>query len=160
MINRRILRALALGLILLSCVAAAQEFSSLEERMTGQEFKASGLHKLSAEELATLNEWIRARSLAENAEPVGMRDRPGELPPIDRMAREAFRTRIVGSFSGWDGDTEFVLENGMVWVQTEDRSFYMPETENPEVTIRPGALGTWLLSVDGYNQSTRVKRIK
>jgi len=128
--------------------------------MTGQEFTATGLHKLSAEELAALNQWIEARSLAESDEPRGMRDRPGELPEIDRMARETFQTRIVGRFSGWEGGTEFVLENGMIWIQTEDRTFYMPETENPVVTIRPGALGTWFLSVDGYNQSTRVKRIR
>lgn len=140
--------------------AQTQEFSSLEERMTGQEFTATGLHKLSPQELTALNEWIQARSLAQSDEAIGMRDRPGELPAIDRMVREPFQTRIVGRFSGWEGGTEFVLENGMVWVQIEDRSFYMPETENPTITIRPGALDTWLLSVDGYNQSTRVKRIQ
>lgn len=157
--------ALATGLlssllITTAVVAQSQPFSSLEERMTGQEFTSTGLHKLSDEELAALNEWIQARSLAVSDEPVGMRDRPGELPAIDRMARETFQTRIVGPFSGWEGGTEFVLENGMVWVQTEDRTFYMPETENPTVTIRPGALGTWFISVDGYNQRTRVKRIR
>lgn len=147
-------------LITTAAVAQSQPFSSLEERMTGQEFRTTGLHKLSDQELAELNEWIRARSLAESEEAVGMRDRPGELPAIDRMARETFQTRIVGPFSGWEGGTEFVLENGMVWVQTEDRTFYMAETENPTVTIRPGALGTWFLNVDGYNQRTRVKRIR
>lgn len=153
--------ALLLSLLLVTAaVAQTQNFSSLEERMTGQEFTTTGLHKLSSEELAALNEWIRDRSLAESDEATGMRDRPGELPAIDRMAREKFQTRIVGLFSGWEGGTEFVLENGMVWVQIEDRSFYMPETENPTVTIRPGALDTWLLSVDGYNQSTRVKRVR
>ncbi|GAB4171458.1 MAG: hypothetical protein Kow0020_06190 [Wenzhouxiangellaceae bacterium] len=140
--------------------AQAQEFSSLEERMTGEEFRAAGLEKLSPDELAALNEWIRAHSLATLDEARELRDRPGELPPIDRMAREPFRTRIKGPFSGWNKDTEFVLENGMVWVPTEDRNFYMPETDSPYVIIRPGALGTWLLNVEGYNQSVRVKRIK
>jgi hypothetical protein len=48
----------------------------------------------------------------------------------------------------------------MVWVQAENRTFFMPETENPTVTIRPGSFGSWFLSVDGYNQTTRVRRIR
>jgi len=148
------------SLLITTAVAQTENFSSLEERMTGQEFTATGLHKLSDAELAALNEWIRARSLAQSDEAVGMRDRPGELPDIDRMARETFQTRVVGPFRGWRGNTEFVLENGMVWVQTDDSSFFMPETENPLVTIRPGAFGTWLLNVDGYSTAARVKRIR
>jgi hypothetical protein len=31
--------------------------------MTGQEFRETGLHKLTDEELAALNRWIRQRSL-------------------------------------------------------------------------------------------------
>jgi len=150
-----------LSSILFNTAAAQTEgFSSLEERMTGQEFTATGLHKLSDAELSALNQWIRARSLAGSDEARSPRDAAEEDSSIDKMARKEFQSRIVGRFSGWEDGTEFVLENGMVWVQTEGRSFFMPETENPMVTIRPGAFGSWLLSVDGYNQSTRVKRIK
>ena len=50
--------------------AHAQEaFSTLEERMSGKEFKETGLSKLTDAELATLNEWVRSHSVAtlENA---------------------------------------------------------------------------------------------
>jgi hypothetical protein len=52
-------------LILAASTSASgqQAFSSLEEQMTGAEFKATGLEKLSADELAALNNWVRGRSL-------------------------------------------------------------------------------------------------
>lgn len=164
---------LALALAMLACPLLAQaqaaNFSSLEERMTGREFTETGLHKLSPEELAALNHWIRQRSLAENEVAVAsprmdsdgrLPDRPGELPAIDRMAREAFTSTVVGKFSGWTGNTRFELENGMVWVQTDGTSFFIPESEDVTVVIRPGAVGTWRLNVDGYNSFTRVRRIR
>ena len=43
---------------------AADSFSTLEERMTGKEFKETGLGKLTDEELSALNDWIRRRSVA------------------------------------------------------------------------------------------------
>lgn len=142
-------------------------FSSLEERMTGREFTETGLHKLSPDELAALNRWIQERSLAEYEGPpengdngAALPDQPGEAPAIERMAREPFQSRVVGEFSGWTGDTEFELENGMVWRQAEDATFFIPPVENPVVTIRPGVMSSWILSVEGYNSSTRVERVK
>ena len=76
------------------------------------------------------------------------------------MAREKFQARIVGDFSGWTGNTEFELENGMVWRQDERDTFYIPPFENPVVTITPGLLGSWRLSVEGYNKAVRVERIE
>ncbi|MCW8925620.1 MAG: hypothetical protein OQJ84_05130, partial [Xanthomonadales bacterium] len=50
-------------------IQAADSFSTLEERMTGKEFKETGLGKLTNEELSALNDWIRRHSVAtlENA---------------------------------------------------------------------------------------------
>lgn len=153
------------GLLVVSSLLWAQSeqpFSSLEERMSGREFTETGLHKLSPEELAALNRWIRERSVAEYEGPPedDMRGRADEKPSIDRMAREPFQSRIVGEFSGWSGNTRFELENGMVWRQAEDTNFYIPPVENATVTIRPGMMGTWLLSVEGYNSTTRVERVR
>lgn len=143
--------------------AQVGDFSSLEERMTGREFTAAGLHKLSPAELEALNRWIRERSLAtEEARPGSgeLPDRPSELPGIDRMAREPFKTRVVGEFTGWTGETVFRLENGMVWRQVGEGTFFIPPVSDPEVTIRPSAIGGWSLSVEGYNSAVRVERIE
>ncbi len=161
---------LASGLILLvsSAALADPDFSTLEERMTGQEFRNTGLYKLTAEELAALNRWIRQRSLAEGevmgdaseggATGDGITDRRG-LGGSEKDNRP-IRSRIVGSFSGWEGNTTFELENGMVWQQTDNASFVSRAMENPEVEIKPGLFGGWYLRVDGYNSSTRVRRIR
>lgn len=154
------------GLFVFSSLLSAQSdqpFSSLEERMTGSEFTESGLHKLSPEELETLNRWIRERSVAKyEGPPEGstLPSAPGEVPAIERMARERFQSRIKGEFNGWTGETVFELENGMVWRQSENTTFFIPPVENPVVTIRPGIMSSWILSVEGYSSSTRVERIK
>lgn len=140
-----------------------QPFSSLEERMTGREFTETGLNKLSPEELAALNRWIRDRSIVRYENPAqgsSVPSTPGEAPPIDRMAREAFRTRIVGEFSGWSGDTVFRLENGMVWRQDESDRFRLQPVDSPMVTISPGLFGSWRLTVEGHNRAVRVERIE
>ncbi len=144
---------------------AATGFSSIEERMTGQEFRESGLHKLSDEELAALNRWIRQRSLAEGE--AGSSQAVGE-PAADRRglrsARKTdsgpIRSNIVGSFDGWSGNNIFTLENGMVWQQAENRTFASRPMENPAVEITQGLLGNWYLSVEGYNSRIKVNRIK
>ena len=147
-----------------------QPFSSLEERMTGREFTESGLHKLNPEELAALNRWIRERSVAEYEGPTESeietgseattRGQADEASSIDSMPRERFKSRLVGEFTGWSGNTVFRLDNGMVWKQNKSDSFRTKRIESPMVTIRPGLLGSWWLSVEGFNSSTRVERIE
>lgn len=156
------------GLLVFSSLLSAQSeqpFSSLEERMTGSEFTRTGLHKLSPEELAALNRWIRERSIARYEGPAesgsdGLPGQPGEAPAIDRMAREKFQSRLVGEFSGWSGNTVFRLENGMVWRQDERDTLRLQPVDSPMVTIKPGLFGSWRLSVEGHNRAVRVERIK
>jgi hypothetical protein len=142
--------------------------------MTGQEFRETGLHKLSDEELAALNRWIRQRSLTleefrgevadTRTEPTreastaeATEDRRGFE---ERIERSPINSRIVGNFTGWRGNTVFELENGMVWRQAENDVFAVREMENPEVVIRPGLFGTWRLSVEGYSSAVRVERVR
>lgn len=156
---------LALALLLSTAsVAAQQAFSSLEEQMTGKEFEAAGLEKLSAQELEALNRWIRSRSLATldsaRGPATGGDTRGFENQAIQNMDRSTITSRLVGSFTGWDGETVFELENGMIWEQADNDKFYIRAVENPVVTIEPGAFRTWRLSVEGYSSECRVERIQ
>lgn len=161
---------LAILLVYAAMPAAAQDsFSSFEERMTGKEFKQAGLHKLSEDELAALNAWIQARSLAEgevadtdqerveNADEANQTDRRGLT---ESKNDEPIKSRLAGNFDGWKGDTQFELENGMVWQQNDSGSYSVSSRSRPEVTITPGILGSWYLQVDGMNRRVKVKRIK
>ena len=147
---------------------AATGFSSLEEQMTGKEFDAAGLEKLSPQELATLNEWIRSHSLgslavAKTTSPVVVAsediDRRG-LPSDDGDNDAPVESRIIGNFSGWDGQTVFKLENGMIWVQDDKDKFHIKEVQNPSVTIEQGMFNTWKLSIEGHKDDCKVRRIQ
>ena len=159
--------------------AHAQEaFSTLEERMSGKEFKETGLSKLTDEELAVLNEWVRSHSVATlehaAARPAaagaayagtstGTDSRGFENQPKygDNGYNDTIHSNIVGTFIGWSGtDTVFTLDNGMVWKQVEGDTFSVRATENAEVTIKKTMMGAWRLSMVGYNSNVRVKRIQ
>jgi len=127
--------------------------------MTASEFSAAGLDKLTTEELAALNTWLRERGASRPA--------TGRTAPADD--RTGFRdgpdgsgvtSRIKGSFHGWSGSTRFVLENGQVWQQAESGSLRAAGEDSPLVRIEPAFMGSWRLQVEGYNQRVRVKRIE
>jgi hypothetical protein len=81
-------------------------------------------------------------------------------PKVDKEDRIIYST-IVGKFEGWRAEgTLFKLANGMIWQQSEGDTFYMPEAENPEVTITKGFMNSWSFSVVGYNSKVSVKRIQ
>jgi len=164
-----------LAFILCSAVYGDDGFSSLEEQMTGKEYKAAGLDKLTPEELAALNNWIRNHSVATldtpragsasaavaattGAEPADTRGLKNKSK--DDGDRTPIQSRLVGSFSGWDGHAVFKLENGMIWEQDDKDKFYIREIQNPEVTIKPGLFGSWHLSVEGYSSRCRVERVQ
>jgi hypothetical protein len=152
--------------------AASDGFSSLEEQMTGKEFMAAGLGKLTPEELAALNEWIRRHSVATLDAPTSAAatasagvaatepvDRRG-LPSDDGDDEEPIVARLEGEFTGWDGQTVFKLDNGMIWVQADRDKHYVKAMSNPQVTISPGMFSAWYLSVDGSNSRCKVRRIQ
>lgn len=153
---------IALFTLTISCSALAAGFSSVEEQMTGKEFSAAGLDKLSDPELAALNSWIRARSLATLDAPAVVNDVDADEEDEEEQdqKRTTITSTLVGKFSGWDGQTVFKLENGTIWAQADKDKFHIKEIENPTVTIEPGLFGAWNLSVEGYDKDCRVKRIQ
>ncbi|MDD3180880.1 MAG: hypothetical protein PHQ04_11105 [Opitutaceae bacterium] len=75
--------------------------------------------------------------------------------------KKGFRTHIVGEFKGWTGTTLFRLENGQVWVQTDKTDhLWIETTVNPEVEIRPSALGGWKLYYLPKGNWVRVRRLE
>jgi hypothetical protein len=141
--------------LLLALPAFAQQFSSLEERMPSGDFKAAGLDKLSPDELKYLDNWLsthqQVKMVSSSGKPVFY---------ADDSDRAKFETHLVGTFSGWNGSSEFTLSNGQVWKQAESGSNSCPTVSNPTVTIKPMMLGSWLMYVQGCSDSVRVERVK
>jgi hypothetical protein len=149
-------------------VLAAEGFSSVEEQMTGKEFIAAGLDKLSPQELEALNDWIRRHSVATLDTPKAGPSSSSAYADMDRRGtkneeksdRTPINANLVGNFRGWDGQTTFKLDNGMIWVQADKDKFFTKEVENPAVVIEPGMFGTWRLHIEGFNSECKVKRIQ
>lgn len=149
---------------------AAEGFSSLEEQMSGKEYTATGLDKLTPEELETLNNWIRRHSVATLDRPkagsyVAATEVEGDTRGFKNRKdsdedKSSITSRVKGSFTGWNGNTVFALENGMIWEQSDNDKFYTKEVQNAEIIIEHGMFGTWHLSMVGYNSNCRVKRIQ
>lgn len=159
---------------------AAGSFSTLEERMSGKEFKETGLVKLTDEELAVLNEWLRRHSVAtlDNATarqavypidggaiPLTTNDDRGmgvyKGPSGSDAEDKVISGTIYGTFNGWAGKgTQFKLTNGMVWEQTEKDTYSANPVDNAEVIITKNFLGNWHLAVVGSDRDVRVRRIR
>lgn len=149
--------------LLVSATAPAQDFSSLEERMSDGEFRGAGLDKLTPEELARLNDWLRTRLNEIPTTPVP-RSQVGFKPDDGLFSTGGDHgdvvSRIDGPFEGWKRNTVIKLENGQWWRVDDSQSFAVPSMQNPVVTISPAMLGSWLLKVDGYNRTARVTRVR
>ena len=155
-------RLLALAALLpLATSALAQQ--KIEQQMSYEQFKASGLDKLSAGELANLNAWLEDKLEVETAKAVeGARQEPGDdrRGLTERESRDPVAAAITGAFTGFGKGRQYTLDNGQVWQQIDEASL-SAKLDNPKVRITPSLLGgAWYLAVDGYNTRAKVQRVK
>lgn len=74
---------------------------------------------------------------------------------------QEIQSRIINEFVGWDEDTVFELENGQVWIQSDNNTTFVYRGEpSPVATVKKGYFGSYRLKVDGFNKNVRVKRVK
>lgn len=161
--------SLALFLMMTGAPVWAQQNDEapIEERMTPTERRATGINKLTPEELEALNAWLADQGIivvkqapAEPADRRGFRQRIADVFSDEGEQDTVITSRLVGTFDGWDGETVFELENGMVWRQAETNLYTVRPVNNPEVVIRQGLFDRWRLQVKGYNKRLTVERVK
>ncbi len=136
---------------------AAQSAEKLEEKMTDDEFHASGLHRLSAGELNYLNQWLSPEESKVEAASFGEEQLPAQPPDPENEDAEIV-TRISGGFAGWDGRTIFRLENAQIWQQRQAGKYHY-RADSPEVILKRGNFGYYLKIVNTGRQIP-VKRLK
>lgn len=137
--------------------AQAQQAGSLEQRMTPEQFKAAGLYKQSAQELAYLEQWLATQDQPATK----VVDTHGE--PVfytSKAKRERIDTHIVGDFAGWAKNQEFTMGNAQVWRVVDPRPHTCKRASDPEVQIKPSLLGNWLMYVPSCYANTHVKRVR
>jgi hypothetical protein len=187
----------------LSCLLMPTALFALDLRkeLGDETYEASGLDKLTSEELATLSaavaellgqqeqeirvvvkdevrsevkEEVRAeveaevRTQVEEELAIPKGDDRFGLETVKKRVEDMFQrdapdvieSRLIGDFDGWSGNTRFRLENGQIWRQSEPDTFVVRTKKNPNVTIRRGMFGGYLLKIEGYNSSVKVERVE
>jgi hypothetical protein len=135
----------------------------IEQRMSPEQFRAAGLDKLSPDELAALNAWLRGTLQAETARAAAEAEQ--KVKDVNRGffdfgSADPIVARMVGEFRGFGKGQRYTLDNGQVWEQSEQARLSGIKLANPEVVITPGALGVWWMKVGNYNTRAKVRRIK
>jgi len=151
----------------------------LRTRMGEAEFRAAGLDKLSAEELARLDAWL-VREIADQGAQAASMQAEQRITEVREAAREEGRrevverhrgfihfgsdepiiSAIVGEFTGFAKGRRYRLDNGQVWEQTDNATLAGVRREHPGVHIRPGTFGVWWMRIDGYNTAAKVRRVE
>ncbi len=146
-------------MLLLACVYTSPNVfadgvsAPLQERMSYAQFRKLGLDQLSAEQLKGLNAWLGSqadcgKSLAAAPERAATNSTDGREP-----ATNPVHSRITGDFSGWSQDAILILDNGQHWRVTDDEPMRIATMHAPKVTVRHGLFNTWLLDVEGIDET-------
>jgi hypothetical protein len=153
---------IAAALLAFALPVMAQD--TIEARMTAEEFKAAGLDKLSAAELARLNAWLNRTVEAATTQAAAEAKKKVESENrgfFNFGSTEPVVARITGEFRGFARGREYVLDNGQVWTQIDTATLAGVRLDNPLVRINPSLVGNvWYLAVEGYNTRARVQRTK
>lgn len=151
---------LAASLFSTAIPAIAQDgYVNIEQRLSAEQLRATGLDGLSAEQLALLNELLqqdRQSAVQAYQKDAHTRDSGGWFGGNDA---EPLTSTVAGEFRGWSSGTVLRLANGQRW-QVVDGNFYLGKPlADPKITISPGKISGWYLRVEGQNPSAKVKRI-
>ncbi|GAA6153935.1 hypothetical protein NBRC116587_33570 [Pseudoteredinibacter isoporae] len=134
----------------------ANDFPGIKKLMDEEEFQKSGLNKLNAGELESLNSWLIKYTAQDSAL---IRQ---NVKAVQEETKTEIRSRIKGTFKGWKGNTKFYLENGQVWEQRNQKggTRWTVNMNNPEVLITTNFFGLQILTIVDEGKSTKVKRIR
>ncbi|MCL7713374.1 hypothetical protein [Stenotrophomonas mori] len=139
----------------------------LRQQMSADEFRAAGLDKLSADELAALDAWLQGTVHHATRDALDQAREEGRQEVIvknrgffDFGSKEPIEARLEGEFRGFGKGRHYTLDNGQVWEQTDDASIAGVRRQAPTVRVAPGLLNVWYLQVDGLNTRAKVRRIR
>jgi hypothetical protein len=141
--------------------AQAVGFAGLEKAMNRETYERAGLSKLSSDERAALDEFIRDYVAGKQKDAAAV----ASAEAVDRAVKErkvlppeVIESKIVGTYKGYGPRTIFRLENGELWKPTNDDVVKSSSIESPRVVIYRDTFG-YKMFVEGA-ASVRVKRVQ
>jgi hypothetical protein len=148
------------------------QFDLLKE-MSVEDYRATGLDKLSDAQVKALSAWFanyqsqhakdcpQSAAMAPAAAPAGVASKPAATTKRHKVDGSVVTSsRIDGKFTGWYGSTVFKLQNGQTWEQTDNQVMTIAAMQNPEVTITKGAFNVYYLQVKGLLDSVQVSQVE
>lgn len=146
--------------------------------MTVTQFEKTGLAHLSKKQLKAFNKWlstyvhklctqveashIKSTSQKNHGSAGEQSKAPSENAPVSVSSSSSqptlIKSRIVGSFDGWTGNTQFRLANGEIWRQAGP-GYFRTHLDSPKVVIKKLLFG-YVMLVRGYGKEVFVRRIK
>jgi hypothetical protein len=151
-----------LALLSFPLVAFAEDdspsFAGVQKSMSPKAFEQAGLNKLTPDEIARLDEFIRKYAASSNqvaaTAAVDQAVKSNKVPSQPQV----IESRIVGLYKGYNGRSQFTLENGQVWAQAQQESRNYPPTDSPPVIIVKGGWGHRMYILGGGN--IRVTKVR
>jgi hypothetical protein len=152
---------LAVGFLALSGIVGAQKEAlglKIDDVMTAQELKDSGVSGLTVSQRKALNAWLNRYT--ENIVNVVNQNSKGTTsrPSVRTDCVPAIESTIAGDFNGWEGETIFKLDNGQIWEQAEYDYTYS-YSYRPDVTIYSTS-GGCRMKVEDEDETILVRRIR
>jgi hypothetical protein len=152
---------------------ARQDAQKIEQRLTPEQLRETGLDTLTAAQLARLNELLSApvavsaaspstpamagaplTSLA--AAPATPVQQPGVDKPLFGFNDAPIKSRLKGTITGWEEGTVFTLENGQQWKVLKGHMKLPKPMIDPDILVVPGLVGRWFLQVHEDYPKARV----
>lgn len=159
--NRRlgpIIKNLILG-VMVACSwiyqsVLADEFPGIESLMSEEDFQATGLDQLTPAQLQALDRWL-----------LNYTGGAGQILQSNKAVKTASKdfeitSRLSGSFTGWSGDTVFLLENGQRWRQRLSGRYFYQGEPNPAVKISRNFFGYYMMTLIDEDRAVGVSPIE
>jgi hypothetical protein len=161
---KKIVFLLGLALVFVPALrlsAQYADFPGLKKAMPAEDYESAGLQKLSDEQRARLDEFLReylgssTKKVAEKSAAEAV-DRAVERK--EAAAPSVIESKIVGPFNGYNGRTVFALDNGQKWRQVQHDSANFKTVDSPRVVVVKDQVGYRMYIVGGGD--TRVEQMK
>lgn len=161
--------AFVLAMLPLAAPAGEPAYIAIEQRLTAEQRRATGIDTLTPEQLRLLNDLLREGAAADaRVAKADARTAQANAPvagtaPATRnyvgLQDGPIKARLKGRVSGWAPGTVFELDNGQRWQVLKGEMTLRKPLDAPEIVVVPGIAGRWFLQVDEDAPKARVFRI-
>ncbi|WP_395769171.1 hypothetical protein [Arenimonas sp.] len=158
---------IAFVVLMTGVVSAATPYVPLEQRLSTEQLRETGLDTLSAEQLKKLNAILAdapaqatapvpvAPAVAAVAAPAAAASSSADRPLLG-FNEKPIQGRLKGTLTGWEEGTVFTLDNGQQWKVLKGRMKLPKALTDPAVKLVPGIAGRWFLQVSEDYPMARV----